>query len=180
MRYRTGFPAAGIQVISMNHRIANYRMGNTYSVHRDGWQQLFQCGKLRPESLNNIFSGCFSCLLLPVRGKKSSTSWWLICRYSLALFTDPCRGSLCFWPEKILLRLSKGLSSCTEKAAVNHPCVRCMCSPCDNSLYDNSYLWLASLAAGKPVLYLARPIPPLPPSPYQQSNNINLNCYNII
>jgi len=42
--------------------------GQGYRTNPKGVQQLFQCGRLRPESLNSIFFGCFCLSLLPVRG----------------------------------------------------------------------------------------------------------------
>jgi len=42
--------------------------GKDIQSPRDGLQQIFQCGKLRPECLNNIFFGCFILSLLPVWG----------------------------------------------------------------------------------------------------------------
>ena len=50
-------------------------------------------------------------------------------KYSPALFTEPCRGSLFYRPKKMLLRDSKGLSSCTEKAAVRPSCLPCIPAP---------------------------------------------------
>ena len=49
-------------------RQGHHTQGKTYRARGDGLQQIFQCGKLRPECLNNIFFGCFSLSLLPVRG----------------------------------------------------------------------------------------------------------------
>ena len=42
--------------------------GQEYRTNPKGVQQHFQCGRLRPVSLNSIFFGCFCLSLLPVRG----------------------------------------------------------------------------------------------------------------
>jgi len=82
VRYRTGFLAAG----ETGH-IGNYPIGKSYRAHRAGLQQLFQCGKLRQESLNNIFFDCFSLSLLSVRG---DTYVDFCQRYLLTRVAAPC------------------------------------------------------------------------------------------
>jgi len=66
--YRSGFPAVGETGHNTKYRIANYPMGKSYRAHWEGLHPLFQCGKLRQESLNNIFFGCVSLSFLSVRG----------------------------------------------------------------------------------------------------------------